>query len=745
MSAMSVDRLEPRRLLADVLPAAVNGAIVHQTIDAIGAAVTNYQQSVHRDPKYLNQVFGDLGISAVRGALDTGWEPKNDNADPNVFNWAGYDDTAIAPVMEFFAQAKARGVKTFLLTVWSPAAWLKTNKSVDHGGQLRPELREEYAEYIAAAVIRAKTKWGVDITHVSIMNEPWFTEPYPSAVFTPEQWRDTIKSVSAKFKREKLATQFIGPEDVSSLYRTKKYVEAITSDPVASAAVPIIGTHYLNDQDAQNLADTLVPLNKKLWYSEVGNGSADFSGALGLARGIDSAFTRADATAWINWQLSNSDARESLMKGGTPNTKYYALKHFAHFIRPGAQRIDVHYTGDLVRVSAYRDPKTGALTIELSNARTTPVDVQLSLSNLTLPASFKQYRTSATENFVQLANVAGGAKPVVNLPAGSIVTLYAGTEPAAQNVTTAAKFAPQKAIPDVYDTDPLRLAALMGAVDDVKDLIAAGHDVNAAFSNGWTPLFAASSSPYYWVDWNMQLLLDAGANPQLRDTEGMTALHVAAMSEIGAYGTAPSIGAKRVQILLDAGIDVNARDNNGRTALMYAAELPKVGGDLTTVDTSVIEKLLDAGADPTLKDNFGRTAADFAKAENATAALALLPNNPTPPPPPPPPPGGASIRAYVVNDTNKNGVWNGGELGVTGRTVWLDFDNDNVKDSNEPAAVTGKNGVFTFSNLKAGTYFVREVLPAGWRQLSPAASAPLTIKLTDNQASSGKYFATATA
>ncbi|MGC4030318.1 MAG: SdrD B-like domain-containing protein [Tepidisphaeraceae bacterium] len=90
------------------------------------------------------------------------------------------------------------------------------------------------------------------------------------------------------------------------------------------------------------------------------------------------------------------------------------------------------------------------------------------------------------------------------------------------------------------------------------------------------------------------------------------------------------------------------------------------------------------------------------------------------PPPPPPPDGTASIRAYVVNDTNKDGLWSSGEKGITGRTVWLDLDNDNVIDANEQTAVTGSNGVFSFTNLAAGTYFVRQVLPAGWTQTGPA-------------------------
>ena len=60
-------------------------------------------------------------------------------------------------------------------------------------------------------------------------------------------------------------------------------------------------------------------------------------------------------------------------------------------------------------------------------------------------------------------------------------------------------------------------------------------------------------------------------------------------------------------------------------------------------------------------------------------------------------------RDYVVNDTNADGKWTSGELGITGRTVWLDLNNDGIQDSTEPTALTGKNGVFEFDNLAAGT------------------------------------------
>ncbi len=58
-----------------------------------------------------------------------------------------------------------------------------------------------------------------------------------------------------------------------------------------------------------------------------------------------------------------------------------------------------------------------------------------------------------------------------------------------------------------------------------------------------------------------------------------------------------------VETLLAAGADVNVRDENGRTALMLAS----LGGHLKTV-----ERLLDAGAHVDAKDGEGKTAQDLA-------------------------------------------------------------------------------------------------------------------------------------
>ncbi|MEG4858743.1 SdrD B-like domain-containing protein [Microcoleus sp. K1-B6] len=75
-----------------------------------------------------------------------------------------------------------------------------------------------------------------------------------------------------------------------------------------------------------------------------------------------------------------------------------------------------------------------------------------------------------------------------------------------------------------------------------------------------------------------------------------------------------------------------------------------------------------------------------------------------------------SITGIKFNDIDGNGTQAAGELGVPGVTVFLDTNNDGILDAGETPTTTGADGSFTFGNLPAGTYNVREVVPVGSRQ-----------------------------
>ena len=61
-----------------------------------------------------------------------------------------------------------------------------------------------------------------------------------------------------------------------------------------------------------------------------------------------------------------------------------------------------------------------------------------------------------------------------------------------------------------------------------------------------------------------------------------------------------------------------------------------------------------------------------------------------------------------------NGVKDAGDTPFAGVTVYLDLNNNGVRDSGEPYTTTNAQGSFSFNHLAMGTYTVREVVPSGY-------------------------------
>lgn len=85
-----------------------------------------------------------------------------------------------------------------------------------------------------------------------------------------------------------------------------------------------------------------------------------------------------------------------------------------------------------------------------------------------------------------------------------------------------------------------------------------------------------------------------------------------------------------------------------------------------------------------------------------------------------------SIRGSVWNDINADGVRGGGDVGLSGWSVFLDLNSDGILTTGEPSAVTDAAGTYAFDSIFAGTYKVTEVLQAGWNA-SPSHPASRNI------------------
>jgi ankyrin repeat protein len=162
-----------------------------------------------------------------------------------------------------------------------------------------------------------------------------------------------------------------------------------------------------------------------------------------------------------------------------------------------------------------------------------------------------------------------------------------------------------------------------------------------------TPLMAAESLPV------AKILIDAGADPHIRDRAGRTALHHAAKTRDGAA---------IIELLVRMGADANARaDDMARdTPLLCAIEnyleiedrqqaeliiraLVHLGADINMADArgntplviaatnnqpDLIRLLLELGADAARPAYGGRTPLDFAREANATEAMHALASAP---------------------------------------------------------------------------------------------------------------------
>lgn len=144
---------------------------------------------------------------------------------------------------------------------------------------------------------------------------------------------------------------------------------------------------------------------------------------------------------------------------------------------------------------------------------------------------------------------------------------------------------------------PLHVAARLGKLDVVQELLNASAAVDAPDTMEQTPLMRAAQHGRTDV---MACLLEDGADPALSMTEGTTALMFAARN-------GPPESAR---LLLEKGADVNQPDDSGDTALFFAIHMDEKDGV-----RGMIRLLLEKGADMNLKNGDGYTAAGFLREE----------------------------------------------------------------------------------------------------------------------------------
>jgi glucuronoarabinoxylan endo-1,4-beta-xylanase len=428
----------------------VDGLIEYQTIDGFGGSGA-YEEGLLKnlqEPKRTeaaNLLFSDLGTSIYRLRAWTKIESVNDDDDPNHFNWPAFNFNTDQDQVWTAIQAKNRGVTRFIASVWSPPGWMKDTGIETNGGYLLPNMYEEFAEWLAAYVIGYKTYHGIDIGWVSIQNEPDYTAIWESCKYTPEQMKDVIKVVGTKFSKEGINTKIVIPETTGSS-EAIGFISTIMSDPEAAKYVDVFANHIYNTDffspdtrisSLQAIAKLGNQYNKPIWQTEYCSGdipeAGTFKEALFIAQHIHNVLTHENGSAYLVWGLfwhtdSPSGGLVIIRKDGTNyiiTPKFYAAKQYFKFIDPGSKRIAVVANNSNILASAYMNRTNGNVTIVAINKSQNPITTTFNLRNVTVD-SFKQYRTSTSENCKYIGDIAASNNFLnVDLPSESITTLAA--------------------------------------------------------------------------------------------------------------------------------------------------------------------------------------------------------------------------------------------------------------------------------------------------------------------------------
>jgi ankyrin repeat protein len=150
----------------------------------------------------------------------------------------------------------------------------------------------------------------------------------------------------------------------------------------------------------------------------------------------------------------------------------------------------------------------------------------------------------------------------------------------------------------------------------IKILLDSGFNANTQDSNGMTALMIAA---YADNDKLVKVFLDSGADVNVQSDKGKTALMFAVVNGRGLRTDAI------LQMLLAAGADVNSRDDDGKTALIHAIESgSECWRDGKNMLKEMVRILLEAGADVTAKDKDSKTALMYAIDKNRSEMEEIL-------------------------------------------------------------------------------------------------------------------------
>lgn len=376
-----------------------------QTFFGIGAALTDASaETFYKLPKAIQQEFlkahfdkdSGIGYTVVRTNINSC------DFSSDMYTYVSDGDSALTSFnidhdrkykMPFIKEsmAAAGGKLNLFASPWSPPAWMKDNNDMLHGGKLKTEYYNSWANYFTR-FIKEYEKSGIPVWGVSIQNEPMAKQIWESCMYTAQEETDFLKNnLGPTMEKEGLGDKKIIVWDHN---RDLIYQRAQTyfDDPAASKYIWGIGFHWYEDWSGGTpMYDNLKRVHeaypdKNIFFTE---GCAEsFNASRYNAWVLGEEYGRAMINDFNNGMVGFTDWNILLDETGGPNhvgnfcfapvhgdTKtgkltytnaYYYIGHFSKFIKPGAKRIIASASRSQLLTTAFRNPDGSTVLVVMN-------------------------------------------------------------------------------------------------------------------------------------------------------------------------------------------------------------------------------------------------------------------------------------------------------------------------------------------------------------------------------------------
>ncbi len=363
----------------------LDGTRTFQTVEGFGGAFTDAASSVFASlPEESQQEFLRACFDPVHGSGYTLCRTTINSCDYSDSMYT-YDDIegdanlahfTIAHELRYRiplikkAEEIAGGHLRLFASPWSPPAWMKTNGDMLHGGKLKPQYFQTWADYFVK-YIKAYAGEGIPIWGVTVQNEPMAVQVWESCIYTADEEKNFVRDfMGPTFRRDSLGDVkiMIWDHNRGIMYQR---AQAAYEDPEASKYIWGTAFHWYVGEHFDNvrMVHDAYP-DKKLLFTE-GSTGGSWESAYRLARNVINDLNNW-SNGWVFWNLLLNHSGGPRHAGGLEgsniisvdsagskvvfNPPFYVFEQFSKFIRPGARRIACTSNDDDILATAFLNP-----------------------------------------------------------------------------------------------------------------------------------------------------------------------------------------------------------------------------------------------------------------------------------------------------------------------------------------------------------------------------------------------------